>query len=334
MEYRSIHISDVRQFKACRQRWHFSSPLRLNLAPRKAQTYFLFGRLVHDALEQYYNNRKPEAVLNFYERSMIEELKTLHRLMPSFVGSVEDQRLRAELEKGKYVVQHYMTWAADVDDFEMVHPERKFQEIELPGTDIVISGRFDGIIRRKNGALWLKEFKTAISLPSDFSFLLLDEQASLYLWAANQMFDEPVKGVLYTYLKKKAPAIPKPLKRGGLSKARSIDTTAQVYYNALMHYDLDPQDYIEILRHLATKPNNFFKRHQVRRSKQELDIFIERFIATAQEMLNTDIPIYPSPNMMECNRCSFFGACSVGASNPGMQDSILKTEYVPSSRRI
>ena len=50
----AIHISDVRVFKDCRQRWDFSSPLRMNLESQNPNKNLMTGSLVHEALAKAY----------------------------------------------------------------------------------------------------------------------------------------------------------------------------------------------------------------------------------------------------------------------------------------
>src|SRR5580765_1592866 len=65
----SVHTSDRTSFKRCRQRWDFSSNLRMNMEPKSPVTPLFFGSNMHAALADYYEPstpRLPESAVNVF----------------------------------------------------------------------------------------------------------------------------------------------------------------------------------------------------------------------------------------------------------------------------
>ena len=71
-----IHISDMRTFKTCRQRWDYSSLLRRGWSHEAPQKHLWLGSTIHDALEVFYtpgeDYRNPDKLFETFE-SIVEE---------------------------------------------------------------------------------------------------------------------------------------------------------------------------------------------------------------------------------------------------------------------
>lgn len=319
-------------FKRCRLRWHFSSPLRLNLAPIKTVPPLMFGSAVHAALESYYNPnemRNPErAVASFV--SFLNEWYTGLR-----APSVEDDELYDEsMLLGTGMLEHYFMYQAPQDDFEVLAVELPF-EVPIEGTDRMYAGKIDGVIRDKHGRVWVLEHKTADRILDNTEYLLMDEQCGSYLWALRQLPEfagEHIEGVLYNILRKKIPTPMAELKNGGLSTDKRTDTTFQYASSQIRQYyeGTIPNRYVAYLEMLQQKGNRFFYREPVRRNEREIEYLGKMIALEASEMTNPDIAIYRNPTSGNCNYCSFVGPCLALYGGDDYQ-TMLDTNYEQST---
>jgi hypothetical protein len=119
---------------------------------------------------------------------------------------------------------------------------------------------------------------------------------------------------------------------GQLSKAKNIDTTLEVYWEAAKRahpyatHDMLREWYADILTVLEEKGNTFFSRYEVRRTQRELQETVEYLIQTAREMLDPDTPLYPNPSWMNCNFCHFRSPCLMMNAG-GDVEFVLNEEY-------
>lgn len=160
-------------------------------------------------------------------------------------------------------------------------------------------GRFDMIVQDFDGWVWILDHKSSKD-KLQREILILDDQMTMYLWALREIFrlwNSPltykIAGCYYNVLRKKLPRIPQVLKTGkSLTKAKDIDTTYEVYLQAIIDNDFDPEDYQDILTYLQSQPNTFFERAKVRRNAYEIAHAGSLLLSEAIDMLNAPF-IYP-----------------------------------------
>lgn len=351
MKY-DIHISDLRAFLSCRRQWDWSSMLRQGLEPRITYAPFFTGRAIHYCLQKWYENgATPEQVLPKFVEHEVKNMEQSGALWPQELATVEEQ---VELIKG--MVDHYFMWVAkDVGpwadkNLRFIAMETEFTvPIESPtgrsSTRIQFSGRFDGLVQRiDNGSYWLLETKTAKSIKGLQGTLDNDSQAGGYALAARKLFDKNVSGVLYNVLRKKLPTWPRQLVDGYLSQDKRIDTTPQVYIQAIKENHLEWQDgsgwtkegnealmrtYGDFLRYLMSEEYQsdkaFFARIPIRRTRQELDQLERDIHYIGLEMVRNP-RIYPTASWSTCPSCRFKGPC-LTMNAGGDFGSLLHSEY-------
>lgn len=331
-----IHISDIMRFKRCRREWNWSSHLRRNLEPRDKYAPLWIGTLVHHGLEQWYRSQlMPEESIPHFAADQIGPTRDL--------TDKEDEHAIFAIN----LVDNYIkwqrtdrTWLAD-KNFDFIAPEQDFKVLlwATSRARVWLAGRFDGIVRRRdNGMLYLWEIKTTRSIMEREKQLDFDEQTSAYLYAARKLGYD-VQGVIYTLIRKKLPESPRVLKNGFLSADKAIDTTMIHYWQCVkdQHADLwnrSSEDrtividtYREILDHLGSQPNKFFKRVTVNRSQREIKHSADEIVAVAREMLSKQTPIYMTATA-GCNWCLFRTPCA--AYNRGQDyEAILERDYRP-----
>ncbi len=126
----------------------------------------------------------------------------------------------------------------------------------------------DLVLREKeSGLVALVEHKSTKSVP-DSGLRLRDLQTLLYATVAKRKFDINVDKVLWNYLRTKLPAQPhqnKPDRHGvaAMSKAVAIDTTWEIYQQALVDAELDPEDYQDVRARLYNAEyDKFYPRYE------------------------------------------------------------------------
>lgn len=344
MKY-EIHISDVRAFKSCRRKWDWSSPLRRNLEPNVPYMPFFTGRAIHYALERFYANGDPliGTMGKFVglEKARMEEHG---RLFES-----EEEKLQEQIELMIAMLEHYELWISKQqgrwsdDQFEFIAMETEFTvPLRTPSgrasNRVFLAGRFDGLIMRKDdGTFWIWETKTTRSIDELHKSLANDEQCGAYVYAAQELFNVPVTGVLYNCMRKKAPRFPQVLKNGSISKNKNIDTTAEYYLKAVqtLQPDLTPHqilaEYGDLLQYLLDEGKPFFARIPIYRTPAEIGTLQQNLWITALEMVRPSTPLYPAPAWSNCNFCRFRPPCL--ALNSGADyEFILAEEFVQRER--
>ena len=325
-----LSTTERQEFKECRRKWDLSSLSRQGLEPKRPATSLWFGTLIHYGLEVYYRNRDNEQAIAPWDafekacRESIEEIKE------SQGGLWEEQiqELEESIELGVAMLRNYVDWAEVVDfkdDTGFAKVIATEQEFAVPIQDpegnparfrdgngqvweLWLVGRFDMVVEDYDGRLWLVDHKTSKD-KLDPEILILDDQMTVYLWAAQQIFGKPFEGVYYNVLRKKLPTVPPLVHQGKqLSKAKNIDTTYEVYYAEIEKHGFDPSDYKEILEILENKPNTFFQREKVRRNQHEISMAGLMLYMEGIDMLN-DPYIYTNPTW-DCRwKCDFKELC-------------------------
>ena len=329
-----ISTTEREEFKRCRRRWDFSSLSRKGLEPKKASIPLWFGTGIHYGLEKYYSGQG-HSYEHFAEWAdkQFAQFKEKLVLYPEQIKELEDMK-----ELGVKMLEGYETWAA-VEDF---HPERGFKQVlhtevefqtpildeednPLRFTDargqvweLHLVGRLDLVVEDFDGRIWLMDHKTSKD-KLDPEILILNDQMTVYLWAAQQVFGVRFEGALYNVLRKKLPTVPRVLANGkGLSKDKSIDTTYEVYLQAIHDNGFNEEDYQDILQHLQNKPNTFYQRERIRRNQYEIAMAGYMLRLEGIDMLN-DPFIYTNATW-DCRwDCDFVSVCKAMNRNDDWQ---------------
>ncbi|KKL67220.1 hypothetical protein LCGC14_2137180, partial [marine sediment metagenome] len=265
------------------------------------------GTGVHKALEHYYDPtiKKTDAPEAFRQWALAE----VERIKNDFPGLDEErlQEFADDIELGEGMLQHYTLWAPKHDTwFTVIDVEEK---VHVPNfvDDVPLEGRGDMLVQSNaDGRYWVVEHKTARVIDTDR--LILERQPGVYQYAMGLKHETDIAGVEFNFLRKKLPSVPKLLKSGDAVSKQQVDTTYEVYRDALVEYKLDPGPYQETLDTLKEVGNTFFHRESVVRSQTELDRLMGWLKIIGKEMLS-DPEIYPSPDMMKDRMCPFLGPC-------------------------
>ena len=336
----AIHISDIRNFRACRRKWGWTSPLKQNLEPIVPYIPFFVGKAFHAALEYYYRDGVPfDDTVDKYLTSEAADMEEIGNLWHDEKIAFEEQ-----IDLIRDIIYHYSLWQAQDDhkycdkNLEFVSLEQSFSvPMPMPDggfhLDIKLEGRFDGIVKHiPTDTYWIWETKTTRSIVELSRSLVNDEQCGVYAYAASQVFDKPIAGILYNIVRKKSPSEPKELQSGGFSKAKNIDTTAFHYLSTIRTAFPDwsnetiMEQYGDIMGVLLENTSKFFMRYPVYRTPAEIRLLMDNIYYTAMDMVDPTLRLYPAPSWLNCNFCLFRSPCL--AMNAGTNyEVLLEEEY-------
>lgn len=326
-----FHVSDLRQFKNCRIKWYFSSPLRGGWEPKTQPHALHVGSLVHQAIELWYSDRSQTTsdVWNTIWANEEARLTQENVTMP-------DEEADALYAKCVAILDTYLNWARKNDNLEVLHSEQKFEVPFIQADEVYLAGKMDQIVRDEYGNLWVRDFKVTTADFFDYSEYIRsqDDQVRAYVYALRQLFpEERIGGAIYTFIRAASPTIPEVLKSGkGLSRRANIDTTYDIYYQTILDHGFDPDDYEEILTLLKNKPRPWVMQCQIFLTEPDLALWKARSNLTVRQMMRTNHPdlLWPA-DYFSCKGCRFRKPCAA-LLNEGMPNAQRQLEigYRPS----
>lgn len=200
MPQHTISVSQIGTYQTCPRMYFFNYVMQI--VPKVEDKKLLFGRGIHVGLEAYYRSRSLQECLVAYNTWLTEETDRLRAFNTDPNQMAESARI------GEQLLIAYDQFATSNDSFTPVSVEAAFEvPVWTPKHNVSRirhKGKIDLIVRDMYGKLWLGEHKTARDAPSDLE-LRLNFQASVYLLAAHQLFDEPVCGIIYNVIRKVDP---------------------------------------------------------------------------------------------------------------------------------
>lgn len=306
-----VSHSKVKTFRRCKRAYHNKYILKLR---KRIKSHALsVGSIVHELIELWSLGKSYKKALIAHRK---EESKMFESEMPE-EGSAVDL--------AEAMVKNY-TDNYDVEDIVVVEQHLRVPLID--GIDFI--GYVDGIINQ-DGAQWLKEIKTCKSFP-DENLRMSDIQTVLYRWALPQMGFKIPRGVIWDYLRKKLPVVPELLKKGGLSQNKKMDTTYELYLEAIHDNDLDSDDYTEMLERLKNKENNFQRRIVLPFSKTMETEVMRDFRETAIEIRDIGHLVKARNLTRDCSWCDYNNLCQAQLKNLDV-DYIIKKEFTTKEQR-
>lgn len=364
-----IHISDLKIYQSCKRRWDWSSALRRNLEPRVTPSFFMQGKAIHFALASYYETGEHPAPV--YLRFMEGQKSKL--------GVMWEDQEKAWVDmvaQGEGMMLNYIDWVRSLEhpdkDWVVVDTEIEFGPLPIPSPSgraspkIEFAGRFDGIFRRvSTGQLWLREYKTTARAP-DVDWLSFDTQSTAYAFAAQQILGEPIQGVHFRFLTKKAPQKPPRIRKGTqLSRAtnspQTMSTTYQLYLEAIAELAFDEMfpdntsaefrraileqhdnaphfqtrleelkaEYSDTLNELLLQGfGNYFTDIFIHKTPIEIESLVEDMHTVGLEMTRDTTPIYAEPEWLKCQFCPFKRPCRAKTLGKDYE-RILRDEFKP-----
>lgn len=228
-----VHTTEIRTYMACKLKWWFSAPppRGLYLTPKVKKQELRIGSMAHAVLMKWYDRQKGDDIELLVEDEVQKYIDKQGVTWPELREQFEE-----EGELLKTMLSGYADWSQEVDaNCTILATESPWQVKH--GIFLRMAGKFDGIIQRPDG-LWVLEFKTTGSKPGSTGWAGRALQNVSYAIAAQKLYGDEVRGVLYRFLRKKKPYTYEDmvLKRGGLTQRSNIAelTTKTNYHKALM----------------------------------------------------------------------------------------------------
>jgi len=267
------------------------------------------------------------AIVVHWRRWVAEQLKAMEKEQ-QVLWDEQKQAIEESTRLGEGILEGYERWSSVADttkelgfksilyterEFAVIVPDENgnpyhFTDANGQVWEIWLVGRLDMIVEDFDDRIWVLDHKTSKDR-LDEEILILDDQMTMYLWAIQQILGRPVEGCYYNVLRKKIPTVPKVLVSGkALSQDKSIDTTYDVYLQAILDNGFNPAEYDKMLDLLANKKTGFFERVKIRRNQHEIGMAGRLLLLEAIDMLNAPF-IYPNPTW-DCKwKCDYKDLC-------------------------
>lgn len=329
-----VSLSAVGLFQHCEQAYYYK--YMQGVRRRIPDVPMRRGILVHEYLEAYYrqlldtiggrkakNEYYVEQAMRAHQEALLklqttaqEQLAELGRIA-EIIDSGDLLHQLAELPAvTTRIAQRYFAahGRQDAVDYEVLYVEEPVT-VTLTN-DACSTGVVDLITRRRrDGVIHLWEHKSTISVPPT-SVRLRDLQTLLYSAKVATLYDLEVDEIMWNYLRTKEPTVPDILKNGTVTTRKDLDTTWEVYADALRLTGADPMEekYVEMRQRLAGRENSvFFPRFiatTVLSADRVLDDYIrvaERIVQRRAEWEDGDTPVMHLSR--DCERCDFSPLC-------------------------
>ena len=319
-----IRTSDRIQFKLCRRRWAWQSHMKMNLEPTTAATPLWFGTGIHFALEDLHGYKKYEKPLHAFRDYVKATITQGRQYLP------DDWKEHVGL--GECMLDYYYEeWLKNRDPLQTLvingvpQVEVNFI-IDVPfdlaghGYDshwdkVVYAGTIDRVTVDAMGNIWLVDYKTAKALKT--SHFANDPQVSAYCWAASQIYQAPVAGLMYWQFLKDLPTPPQPLVSGKISTNKQQRTTHALYKKALRDNYGDkqnwPEENLRFLNLLASMESEdqdaYIRRDKIYKSAAAHQSEGTKILMELEDILNPNLPLYPNPTFLCPSMCPFYEPC-------------------------
>jgi len=310
-----LSYSKIKNWRYCRQAFHYAHVLRIE--PKKKPRPLELGSAVHAMLEAYRGGRAWQLVLAEVKADydkLLDEEKEHYGDIP---GDAE------QIVKG-YIAQ-----------YEQEDKGLKFIAVEkemgpyLLVEGVTMSCTPDAIVEDTMGRQLLLEMKTGKRLPTE-DFHMWNLQTLIYTWAARQA-GYKIEGILWDHIRTKIPTKPRVLKTGGMSRRLNIDTTYQVYLDALIEVGFNPDEYNDILQ-ILKKKKEFYQRVKVPIKEPMLKALMHDVQITALDIRDNLDHLTRDISQMKCPRCMYKTLCEIAIMG-GDEKFTIDREYVAKHRK-
>lgn len=302
-----ISHSRIKLWRRCKMAHHYKYVQKLT--KKKKSLPLRVGSIIHLMIEYYHETGDWKPVLDEFRtefnRNYREEKLELGDI-PSLVENI---------------VSGYIDYY-DEDGLTYVKRRGRATEIRLLkylSNEIIFDGYIDAYPTDEDGNNWLMDHKSCRFIPSEeqrFS----DIQLLAYNWLLPQCGYPKPDGVIWDYLRTKAPVIPEVLKNGSISKNSKIDTTFSVYKARVIEvlgYNEWKVNYLEFAKsNFLNREENFYKRVRLPSPPKEMiNNVVSDFIETGHEIYYYGKDAKVRNMTKDCSWCEFYNLCSIEVRN-------------------
>lgn len=319
-----IRTSDRSNFRRCRRRWNWQSHLRHNLTPIESASPLWFGSGIHYALEDFHGHRLyqyPRDALKAYVKAThrMSKAKARPQLIPyDFLEltALGINMLDYYSEQWLIARDPLTTYIHDGKPQVEVHAVVRVPFSNEAYDNVLYAVTLDRIVIDEDQNLWIVDYKTAKQIQTHF--FQTDPQISAYCWVAQQLYTKPIAGFIYQQHRKSPANLPTPLANGRLSTSRQQSITShRLYRQSLIKLYGEvlraPKENVDFLNWLAEQETDtqdrFIRRDRIYRNKHQAEAEGTKLLLELEEMLNPNLPLYPSPTRDCGHLCAFQTAC-------------------------
>lgn len=343
-------VTERADFRQCRRKWFLTTVKRLT--PHGGAPHFWFGNLLHYALEHYYlgiqeDDPDPEEYgREAYEKFVKESLAGIKKELGFLWESAVDE-YTAMVEMGRAMLDGYFRMERETGGMgEVVAVEERYRVPirnengrAFPGSP-ELTGRFDLVVARPDGSLWVVDHKTAGSKHNS-AYLDIDDQLTGYAYVYYRATGVFPRGQVYNVLLKKAPGPPRRLKdaKDGspvLSSAKDQNTTYSLFIAEIKRLGLDRRDYADILAFFKDRGwGDFYIQEGVFRNMAQMQAFERNLAYEWRDMRDVAAhpeKAYPSPSSFNCPGCPVKLICST-MQDGGDVETIIEQQFTIAEER-
>lgn len=270
-----VSWSELKTFQRCPKQWDYKYGQDL-VRKRKQRPLFL-GSWVHKAIETHYTQG---------------DWKIGHQEYVTLWNQLfEEERIELRTKRGKLgppipelverIMRSYVFYYRG-DGWKVHAVEQKFK-VYVKQLDTWFKGIIDLIVEDEEGLLWVVDHKTASTIPEATAFHAMDPQLMLYPWAAKQMWDLDVAGIIYNYVKSRPPTLPQLTAKTGQISRRRISTDYPTLLHFLKENGFDPRDFRDLLIPLR-QASPFLRRYRLPREPGVTREILLDSLATAKRI--------------------------------------------------
>lgn len=326
MGIETIYVSQskIKTWRRCHAKHDYR--YNQNLEKKRRAVQLFRGSILGECIDAIYARRVNPKALNFekvlqgyekqYKKLFVEE----REFYGDLIGECRRIALMYEVVYAKDGMKPIV--GKDGNPFEL-----ELRVPLIPG--VIFKGKVDKLFEDRTKRIWLTDHKSHKKIP-DLESRFSDIQLVLYYWAVPLTGYQAPDGVMWDYVRTKAPAIPETLVKGGLSKRANIDTTYGTYLAEVQRHKLNPRDYKEILDPLKKRGIiDFYQRVQLAKPSPKL---VENIVSDARQTA-LEIQLHGKTSKVRsmdytCKQCDYYALCQVEAR--GLDSTFIrKADYQP-----
>jgi hypothetical protein len=293
-------FSKVKAWRSCNKRYDYA--YNRNLQAKRKPAAMFRGTILHEMLAARDVKNEGAAIAVFWDYDI--KYSKLFESEREFYG----ENFLSDIWR---IYRGYVRTYRD-NDWKVLNTEGLVRTQLTP--KIEFEGHYDlRVIDKKRR--WLVDRKTHRVIPtaeerfSNAQLLLYAEAWNRECKAADR-----VDGIIWDYIRTKAPTIPEVLKGGQLTRRKDLDTDEYTYRKAIKDNDLDADAYEPYLRELAKRPpDRFYARVPLPiPSKEMTKTVVDEFIHSAEAIRTAKQ--FPRNMTYTCTRCEFLKICQAELS--------------------
>lgn len=299
-EVLKVSYSRIKCWRSCHKKHDYRYNQKLR--KRKKPLALFIGTAIHSCIEEYREGRNWKAYFQEFEK----EFNKLFREERADLGDLPSELLG--IMEGYF---HYYS------EDGLIYPKRRWGiSSEIPvkvwlDPKTLFVGYVDAYPQDSEGRNWIMDHKSFTRAPDEAS-RYTDYQFTVYHWLLPQLGYPKADGIIWDYVRKKAPSVPEVLKSGKLSMAKNQDTTYDVYMaKARMLFGDSAQEYEEFAKeNFSDREDRFYRRVYLPDPSPTLvGNVVDDLMATIEDIRLRGTSTVRSPTR-DCGQCEYFGLCS------------------------